>query len=395
MRSRRNARVAADRADDERSSEASPDPSQFDPWSGKKFGGARWFAASTLIHVGALVIFATISLTVIRTVDKIDVKIVDEVGVEEAYGAPSLEDLAGLLDVAPAPRRSAERPRGPVVRHLRAPTVPKIGGIGPKLGRGPKIDAVAPNLSLGSGAVGGLGGSFGDYVGGLRKVGLDLVLVIDSTRSMQFVIDEVKQRLTNLVTAIQRMVPTSRIGIVVYRDHGDEYVVKWSDLSFRTEKLRAFLSDITASGGGDWEEAVYDGLDAAVNELTWRKRSRKIIILVGGSPPHPEDLEPTRELVAEFRKEGGYLSAIDVTEQLHVQFNKALWRSLHGDKPFERGEKPAFYNQVTETYGELAKEGGGELVQLADDKKLTRDVLVLTFGSRWKVEMAKYVKELS
>jgi len=34
------------------------------------------------------------------------------------------------------------------------------------------------------------------------------------------------------------------------------------------------------------------------------------------------------------------------------------------------------------------------MVQLADDKKLIRDVLVLTFGSRWKVEMAKYVKEL-
>ena len=386
--------MAADRPNDH-SPETPPDHAHFDPWSGKHFGGARWFAASTLIHVAALVLLATISLTVMRSVEKIEVKIVDEVGVEEAYGAPSLQDLAGLLDVAPAPRRSAERPRGPVVRHLRAPTVPKIGGIGPKLGRGPKIDAVAPNLSLGSGAVGGLGGSFGDYVGGLRKVGLDLVLVIDSTRSMQFVLDEVKQRLTNLVATIQRMVPTSRIGIVVYRDQGDEYVVKWSDLSFRTEKLRSFLSDITASGGGDWEEAVFDGLDAAVNELTWRKKSRKIIVLVGGSPPHPEDLEPTRELVAAFRKDGGFLSAIDVTERLHVQFNKTLWRSLHGDKPFIPGEKPDFYKQVTDTYGDLAKKGGGELIQLADDKKLIRDVLVLTFGSRWKIEMAKYVKELS
>lgn len=387
--------MAADPPNGDRSPDTAPDPSQFDPWSGKHFGGARWFAASTLIHVGALVLLATISLTVMRTVDKIEVKIVDEVGVEETYGAPSLQDLAGLLDVAPAPRRSAERPRGPVVRHMRAPAVPKIGGIGPKLGRGPKVDEVAPNLSLGSGAVGGLGGSFGDYVGGLRKIGLDLVLVIDTTRSMQFALDEVKKRLTNLVTAIQRMVPTSRVGIVVYRDQGDEYVVKWSDLSFHTEKLRTFLSDITASGGGDWEEAVFDGLDTAVNELTWRKRSRKIIVLVGGSPPHPEDLQATRELVAAFRKEGGYLSAIDVTDRLHIQFNKALWRSLHGDEPFVPGEKPDFYQQVTGTYGDLAEQGGGELVQLADEKKLIRDVLVLTFGSRWKIEMAKYVKELS
>ena len=46
-------------------------------------------------------------------------------------------------------------------------------------------------------------------------------------------------------------------------------------------------------------------------------------------------------------------------------------------------------------YGELAKDGGGELVQLDDDKTLIRDVLVLTFGSRWKVEMAKHLDELS
>jgi hypothetical protein len=30
-----------------------------------------------------------------------------------------------------------------------------------------------------------------------------------------------------------RMVPTSRVGIVAYRDQGDEYVTKWTDLSFQ------------------------------------------------------------------------------------------------------------------------------------------------------------------
>jgi hypothetical protein len=279
--------------------------------------------------------------------------------------------------------------------------MPRIGGIGPKLGRGPKIDLSASNLSLGaggvggSGGVGGLGGNFGDYVGGLRRSGLDLVLVIDTTESMQFVIDEVKKRLAALVSAIQRMVPTSRVGIVVYRDQGDEYVVKWTDLSFRTDKLQSFLSNIRASGGGDWEEAVLDALDAAVNELTWRKKSKKIIILVGGSPPHPEDVEATRDVVRKFRQSGGYLSAIDVTEYLHLEFNKALWRSLYPDKPFVAPEKPDFYRQVSEAYGTLAKDGGGELVQLAEEKKLIKDVIVLTFGSRWKIEMAKFLKELS
>ncbi len=372
---------------------AQPDPSRFDPWAGNHFGGTRFFAASTAIHVLLLLLFAGISFTVMRTVEKITVKIVEpEVGVD---GAPSLEDYAGLLEVAKAPRKDAQRPAGPVVRNVKAPRVPTLGGVGPKLGRGPAVDLNPAAVALGGGGVGGLGGTFGEYIGGLRKVGLDLVLVIDTTESMQFVIDEVKQHSAALVASIQRMVPTSRVGIVAYRDQGDEYVVKWSDLSFKTDKLQSFIQNLTASGGGDWEEAVLEGLDAAISELTWRKKSKKIVVLIGGSPPHPEDLEPLAALIREFRADGGSLSAIDVTDHLHLEFQKAMWRSLHGDKPFEPPTKPEFYQQVTAVYGDLAKDGGGEMVQLSDDKKLIRDVLVLTFGSRWKVEMAKHMKDLS
>jgi len=372
------------------------DPSRFDPWSGHHFGGARFFAASTALHVGILLLFATISFTVMKTMEKINVKIVeDQVGLEETEGEPSMEDYAGLLEVAKAPTRQAQRPSGPVIRDVRAPRVPVIGSIGPKLGTGPTVDINSTGMSLGSGGIGGLGGSFGDYVGGLRKVGLDLALVIDTTESMQFVIDEVKEHATSLVENLQRMVPTARVGVVVYRDQGDEYVVKWSDLSFKTDKLRSFISNITAAGGGDWEEAVLEGVEAAVHELSWRKKSKKIIILIGGSPPHPEDVQPLEQLVRKFRQDNGSLSTIDVTDHLHLSFNRELWHSLHGNKPFEPPPKPEFYKQVTAVYGDIAKDGGGELVELADDKVLIRDVLVLTFGSRWKTEMAKHLKELS
>lgn len=379
---------------EERPGGADPDPARFDPWSGHQYGGARFFAASTVIHVVLLLVFAGISLTVMRTVEKIEVKIVDPIGAE-TDGAASLEDYAGLLEVTRAPRREAQRPQGPVVRNIQAPRVPSLSNVGPKLGRGRSVDLNSAALSLGGGGIGGLGGSFGDYVGGLRKTGLDLVLVIDTTESMQFVIDEVKRHAASLVRSIQRMVPTSRIGVVAYRDQGDEYVVKWSDLSFKTDKLTSFIATLSASGGGDWEEAVLEGVDAGINELNWRKKSKKIIVLIGGSPPHPEDIAPLETLVREFRADGGTLSTIDVTDHLHLEFQRAMWRSLHGNKPFAPPPKADFYRQVTTLYGTLASDGGGEMVQLADDKKLIRDVLVLTFGSRWKVEMAKHLKDLS
>jgi len=370
-------------------------PPRVDPWSGTPPGNPGFFAASTLVHAGILVALATLSLTVVRQAEKIDVKIV-ETDLSDLDGAPSLEDYAGLLDVTRAPRRAVGRTRGPRIRNLRAPAMPKIGGVGPKLGRSKRGAALsAANLSFGSGGIGGLGGSFGDYVGGLRKVGLDLVLVIDTTESMQFVLDEVKERAAGLVESIQRMVPTSRVGIVAYRDEGDDYVTRWTDLSFRTEKLLGFLSQLSASGGGDWEEAVLEAIETAIADLSWRDKSKKILILIGGSPPHPGEVDELMSTVSAFAERGGSISAIDVTDGLHLRFSKWMWESLYGDKPFEPSAKPEHYQVVEETYRELTANGSGELVQLEDEKELIRDVLVLTFGARWKVEMAKYVDELS
>jgi len=373
----------------------SPTPPRFDPWSGNRYGGARWLAFSTAFHVGLLLVFATITLTVLRKTEEIRVKVVDApAGPEEFDGAPSTQDLAGVLKMEKAmPQRAA--PSGPVIQGMRAPEMPRIGGVGPKLGTGPTVDTISTNLSFGSGAVGGLGGGFGDYVGGLRKVGLDVALVIDTTDSMQFVIDDVKKQLGQLVGTLQRMVPASRVGIVVYRDKGDEYVVKWTDLSFHTDKLQEFLSHVRADGGGDFEEAVKEALEAAVNDLKWRKDSKKIIILVGGSPPHPWDVDDVHKIVKDFHRRGGYISTIDVTLQMHDEFDRAMWRSLHGKEPYQPSPLPEFYKETSHSFGEIAHEGGGDMISLDQNKALVREVLELTFGSRWKVEMAKYVKELS
>ncbi|MCK6555298.1 VWA domain-containing protein [Candidatus Binatia bacterium] len=212
---------------------------------------------------------------------------------------------------------------------------------------------------------------------------------------MQFVIDDVKEKLSALVASIQRMVPTSRIGIVVYRDRGDDYVVRWTDLSFNTKKLQDFLAGISARGGGDWEEAVRDALDAAVNDLKWRKQSKRLIVLVGGSPPHQVDESAVRRIVRNFREDGGYVSAIDVTHRMHEEFDRNLWKSLHGTKPYQPSPFPDYFKETARTFADISRDGGGELVVLDQDKALMRSIFELTFGSRWKTEMAKYLNDLS
>jgi hypothetical protein len=190
------------------------------------------------------------------------------------------------------------------------------------------------------------------------------------------------------------VVPTSRIGIVAYRDEGDEYVTRWTDLSFRTDRLVAFLSQLSAAGGGDYEEAVLEAIETAVDDLSWRARSKKVVILIGGSPPHDADIAELDVLVRRFEDGGGNLSAIDVTDVLHVRFSESMWQSAHGEKPFELPVKPDHFVEVTRAYRELSAAGGGELIQLEDDRRLIRDVFVLTFGKRWQAEIAKYLPRI-
>ena len=126
---------------------------------------------------------------------------------------------------------------------------------------------------------------------------------------------------------MQRLVPTARIGAVAYRDRDDgkiataprqseDFVVKWTDLTFNGKKVQDFLDGIVAEGGGDWEEAVKDGFETAMQQLKWRPDAKKVIILVGSSPPHEQDVpahpQPGRR---SGRRQGGVVSTIDVSKR--------------------------------------------------------------------------------
>ena len=381
--------------------EKKPHPERFDPWAPTSRGRqVSFFAVSTVIHALLLVLLATATIQIVKKVDEIRVKVLDDAVVgEESPGEPSMQDIAGALKVNRAAPQAAARPAGPRIENVKAPVMPNLA-VGPKIGRGPAIDESLPAVygGGGGGGLGGLGGfsgAFGDYVGGLRRVGLDVAVVIDCTSSMQFAIDAVKKNLSGLVSTLQRMVPTTRLGIVAYRDQGDEFVVKWSDLSFKTSKLTEFIKNLHAEGGGDWEEAVLPALQGAINDLSWRKDSKKVIILVAGSPPHPWDVDATLDLVKDFRSKGGYISTIDVTKPLHEEFDRFMWRSIHGREPYQASPMPEHYKQTAAVLGDIAKAGGGETIQLGEQKELVKEVLILTFGSRWKQEMAKFAKELS
>ncbi len=303
---------------------------------------------------------------------------------------------------------------GPVV-HFSRPVKPIIGE-GTDLGaRFASSGAGTGGFGIGGGGGSGIGlaslgisldSAFGKYVGGLRKQGLDVALVIDATGSMQMVIDDLKRRLDDLVVTMQRLVPNARIGAVAFRDRADDkiataprqsedFLVKWTDLTFKGSKVKTFLNGLVAEGGGDWEEAVKDGFEAAMNQLKWRPEAKKVIILVGSSPPHERDMAALRGLVSQWQARGGVVSAIDVSQRLHEQHERKLHRWLYGDELQTVSPLPDFYQQVRASYGTLSRLGGGEAIALEQNQALVRYLLVLTFGQQWEKDVSRVTRSKS
>jgi hypothetical protein len=308
-------------------------------------------------------------------------------------------------DAIAVPQQTVAKPTSPVV-HFARPTKPV--GAGVDLGsRFAASGAGAGGFGIGGGGGGAgwsLGTSFGRYVGSLRKVGLDVAIVVDATGSMQNVIDAMKNRMDDLAVTMQRLVPTARIGAVAYRDRDDpkiataprkseDFLVKWTDLSFNSKKVQAFLDGIVAEGGGDWEEAVKDGLECAMRQLKWRNDAKKVIVLVGSSPPHQQDVPAIRKLLDDWHGRGGVVSTIDVSLLLHEEHERKLYRWLHGEDPKEISPLPDFYKDLADSFREIAKEGGGEMIAVGtENNAIVRHLLVLTFGPKWEHDVARIAR---
>jgi len=120
---------------------------------------------------------------------------------------------------------------------------------------------------------------------------LDLVFVLDTTGSMSGEIREVKSRVRQIASALTDARPGARVrlGPVVYRDRGDEYVTRTSELSSDVEVTFDFLDRVvSAGGGGDGPEDVLAGLAAALDEMDWdpSPSTDRQLFLIGDAPPH-------------------------------------------------------------------------------------------------------------
>ncbi|MCB9260931.1 MAG: carboxypeptidase regulatory-like domain-containing protein [Flavobacteriales bacterium] len=138
---------------------------------------------------------------------------------------------------------------------------------------------------------------------------VDIAFVVDATGSMGDEIEFLKKEISQVIFQSKQISSTLNFQFanVFYRDVNDEYVTRTQDFTRVLSEANLFISNQTAGGGGDYEEAVEMALDTAINYLNWREEARtRILFLVLDAPPHnnPEIQEKLRKLGEEAAKKG-------------------------------------------------------------------------------------------
>lgn len=124
---------------------------------------------------------------------------------------------------------------------------------------------------------------------GEKKHGLEIAFVVDATGSMDDEIAYLKDDMIDILQKSQKNIDGElRVASVFYRDQGDEYVTRQSDFTTDLKNASDFVKTQYAGGGGDFPEAVPEGLEAAIN-LDWsNEENTKIIFLLLDAPPHSD-----------------------------------------------------------------------------------------------------------
>jgi hypothetical protein len=124
---------------------------------------------------------------------------------------------------------------------------------------------------------------------------IDLAFCIDTTGSMSSEIENVKAKTKELVAKLAggKPTPVIRVGLVAYRDKGDDYVTKVFPFSDDIDKVVKDITSLKADGGGDTPEAVTEGLHATINDLKWSddKKTLKLLFLIGDAEPNHSKLD--------------------------------------------------------------------------------------------------------
>lgn len=118
----------------------------------------------------------------------------------------------------------------------------------------------------------------------------DLMFILDLTGSMGDDLFAVNSRIDDILAALDEAGgEDARVGLLTYKDHcmePDSFTML--DLTTDFDALRTELDSLSASGGGDTPESVYEAVERTMTEANWQNDNR-FAILIGDAGPHPPE----------------------------------------------------------------------------------------------------------
>lgn len=212
---------------------------------------------------------------------------------------------------------------------------------------------------------------------------LEMVFVLDTTGSMGGLIDGAKQRIWGIINEVMQKPskPRVRVGLVAYRDNGDEYVTKLLPITEDLDKAYTTLMDYRAGGGGDTPENVRKALAEGVRNAGWSKAGRgmaQIVFLVGDAPPQSYEQEPDVLITtAEAVRKNMIVNTIQCGS---IDGTREIWQTiaLRGEGKYFAIAQDGGVQAITTPYdiklADLAVKVGKTYVTYGDKKKREANV---------------------
>ena len=163
------------------------------------------------------------------------------------------------------------------------------------------------------------------------KPTVEVAFILDTTGSMASLIEGAKRKIWSIATTIIDDNPGAdiRMGLVAYRDVGDEYVTKRVELTTDIQDLYAQLLELRARGGGDWPESVNEALHEGITKLSWTSGPEvsRIVFLVGDAPPHMDYEQDMKypQVLALAKQEDIVVNAVQAGE---ARDTLRVWREI-------------------------------------------------------------------
>jgi len=231
---------------------------------------------------------------------------------------------------------------------------------------------------------------------------MEMVFVLDTTGSMGGLLTGAKDRIWGIVNDVMQTSSLSsvKVGLVAYRDRGDQYITQVLPLTEDLDKVYSTLMDYEAGGGGDEPENVRRALADGVTKDGWSQPSSnhaQILFLVGDAPPHDYADEPDPLTTADLAVKQGII--VNTIQCGGSATTKQVWEAIarRGQGQYflipQNGGVQTISTPYDEQLSQLGSRlggtylayGGGAGVEgekFRDSKKEAADTLEYTFAMR-------------